>query len=81
MRAEFQTEAVPGFDLARNAARVRRSIQVVLMTGHEAGAMIGQVMKRPPVILQKPFWFEHLIQALSANFAAKGPERARSQAV
>ena len=60
-----------GFDLARHAMRVRPDIQVVLMTGHEAGAMIGQAMKRPPVILQKPFWFEHLIQIVSATFAAK----------
>jgi CheY-like chemotaxis protein len=60
-----------GFDLARRAERTRPGIQIVLMTGHEAGTMIGQAMLRPPVVLQKPFWFEHLIQILAATFAAK----------
>jgi FixJ family two-component response regulator len=51
--------------------RLRPEIRIILMTGHDAGPMIGQAMKRPPIVLQKPFWFEDLLQILATTFAAK----------
>jgi DNA-binding NtrC family response regulator len=60
-----------GYDLARHAVRLRPGMQVMFMTAHAAARMIGEAMKRPPVILHKPFWFEHLAQIVDATFAAK----------
>jgi DNA-binding NtrC family response regulator len=63
-----------GYDLARHAESVRPGIRVVFMTAHAAAMMIGEAMLRPPVILQKPFWFEHLVQIVAATFTARSAE-------
>jgi DNA-binding NtrC family response regulator len=60
-----------GYDLAKAAQRMRPGIGVIHMTGHAAAQLIGEAMPRPPVVLQKPFWFEHLLQILAATFAAR----------
>jgi len=62
-----------GFDLARRAQSVNPRLQVVFMTGYAAAEMIGDAMKRRPTILQKPFWFEHLIRVVEAAFATRSP--------
>jgi DNA-binding NtrC family response regulator len=63
-----------GYDLARHAERVRPGIRVVFMTGHAAARLIGEAMLRPPIILQKPFWFEHLAQIVTTTFIPKSAD-------
>jgi len=64
-----------GFDLAQRAKRAIPGIQVVFMTAHGAAEMIGAALPRPPIVLRKPFWIEHLVRIAGAAFVARAAER------
>jgi CheY-like chemotaxis protein len=61
-----------GFELGRAARANRPDLAVLYMSGYALGELAGDATAPAPPILQKPFRFEHVLEAIADALAPAG---------
>lgn len=61
---------INGFELGRAARASHPALAVLYMSGYARGELAGLPTAPEPPILQKPFRFEHVLDAIAAALAA-----------